>query len=65
MFSRKCKKSLYKSTYQKNAFTKNKIYKCVEEDENFFYFIDNEGHEFSVHKTPSKIHYWIDDYFHS
>lgn len=63
--SRKCKKSLYKSTYEGNAFTIDKTYDIVEEDDNFFFIIDNEGRKFSLHKTQSNIYYWIDDYFYS
>jgi hypothetical protein len=65
IMSRKCKKSLYKSTYKGNAFTKNKTYNVVDEDDNFFYIIDNEGQEFSMCKAQSNVYYWIDDYFYS
>ncbi len=65
IMSRKCKKSLYKSTYKGNAFTKDKTYNIVDEDDDFFYIIDNEGRKFSMHKTPSNTYYYIDDYFYS
>lgn len=63
MRSRKCKKSLHKSTYGGNAFTKGKTYDIIEEDEFFFYIKDNKGWEFSMHKTPFHGYYWVDEYF--
>ena len=63
IMKRKCKKSIYKSTYKKNAFTKNRIYICIEENDNFLYFIDNEGKKFSISKNSSNSFYWLEDYF--
>ena len=59
----KCKKSLYKSTYKKNAFTKNKKYDVVEIDDKFYHIVDNEGRALTVSKTEIPIYYYIGDYF--
>lgn len=61
---RKCKKSLYKRTYKGNAFTKGKTYNIVEEDNNHFYLIDNEGHKFNFSKELKSPYYYINDYFY-
>ncbi len=42
----KCKKSLYKSTYKKNAFTKGKKYIMTLKDDKKCQIVDNEGREF-------------------
>lgn len=63
LFSKKCKKSLYKSTYKKNAFTKNKTYDVFEEDESFLWFVDNENNQFCVCKTAAHGYYYVNDYF--
>lgn len=57
-----CKKSLYKSTYEGDAFTKGKTYILTIEDK-YYWLVDNEGHEFSFTKTPGKTMYFIGDYF--
>lgn len=62
--SRKCKKSLYKSTYKDNAFTKGESYNIVEEDDNFFYLTDNKGRSFNFSKLKKLPYYWVDDYFY-
>lgn len=59
----KCKKSLYKSTYKKNAISKNRIYKVVEEDTQFFWLEDNLFNSFNFAKKQGKTYYTIDDYF--
>lgn len=47
----KCIKSLYKSTYKKNAFTNGQTYQVDEvkskEDEDIIFIIDNENHDFN------------------
>lgn len=63
--SRKCKKNLYKSTYKGNSFTKGKTYNIEDEDDNFFYFIDNEGMSFNFSKVEKLPYYWVEDYFYS
>jgi hypothetical protein len=59
----KCKKSLYKSTYKHNAFTKGKYYELSYKDDKFFYIKDNTGREFSVAINNISTFYWVEDYF--
>lgn len=64
LFSKKCIKSLYRSTYKGYAFTKNKTYYCIEEDNDFFYMLDNRGDKgFNFSKTPKLGFYNMDEYF--
>lgn len=60
---KKCKKSLYKSTYKGYAFTKNKKYIIKSEDKDYIYLIDNQGNIFDMYKNPSNIYYYFNDYF--
>lgn len=59
----KCIKSLYKSTYLKNAFTKGKEYSIVDKDKDMFYLIDNNGNEFNFSINSNKTYYSFNDYF--
>jgi hypothetical protein len=59
----KCKKSLYKSTYKGNAFTKGHSYIITSEDDIFLNLQDNEGNEFNFKKIHSETFYYINDYF--
>lgn len=59
----KCSKSLYKSTYKRNAFTKNKKYNVIEIDDKFYHIVDNEGRAFTICKTETPTYYYINDYF--
>lgn len=59
----KCKKSLYKSTYKGNAFTKDLLYTIVDEDKLFVYVIDDKGNEFSMSKIKKEPFYYIDEFF--
>jgi hypothetical protein len=69
----KCKQNLYKSTYEKNAFIKNRKYNIVESpypksdrDLDIIYVRDVEGRPFTFSK-PDNIKknsmYKFDDYF--
>jgi hypothetical protein len=59
----KCIKSLFKSTYKKNAFSKNKKYEIVGEDDRFIFLKDNEGNSFNFSKNnDSNVYYKLDDY---
>lgn len=60
---KKCKRSLYKSTYRGNAFTKGKIYNVIEEDDDFLYIEDNKSQRFNFSKIKNEPYYYIDDYF--
>lgn len=59
----KCKKSLYKSTYKGNAFTKGNEYEVVREEKRFVWLIDNTGKEFSMCKENQYGYYFIKKYF--
>ena len=59
----KCIKSLYKSTYGKNAFTKNRIYTIVAEDEQQYYILDSQPREFDMFKQRVYGVYFFEDYF--
>jgi hypothetical protein len=70
----KCKKSLFKSTYGKNAFTKNKKYDLVENphidcvkpeniNDDIVYVRDSSGRAFSFSKTGHRRMYVLGDYF--
>lgn len=58
-----CKKSLFKSTYKKNAFTKKKKYSISSEDDNFYFLIDNGLNEFSFSKKGVSPFYSFHEYF--
>ncbi len=62
----KCIKSLYRSTYKRNAFTKNKYYFIVGGYDKFYLVKDNLNREFDFLKpefdTPQ---YNINHYFYS
>jgi len=58
----RCTKSLFKSTYQKNAFTKRRYYSVVEEDEKFVWLQDNEGESRNFSKQRGSHFYYILDY---
>jgi len=59
-----CKKSLFKSTYKRNAFTNNKKYKIDSEDEKFYYIIDNESNQFNFSKKNDEVDYYkFEEYF--
>jgi hypothetical protein len=63
----KCKKSLWKSTYMKNAFTRGKIYEIVSEDKTFIHLLSNLKYEFAFSKDKDIIvlgFYNINDYFY-
>lgn len=49
----KCIKSLYKSTYKKNAFTKNKYYYLIRETDEFIYMRDSEGKDITFARDDS------------
>ena len=59
----KCVKSLYKSTYEKNAFTKNKLYNILSEDNVYINIVDNEGRDFNIAKNVDGYSYVFSDYF--
>lgn len=72
----KCIKSLYKTTYKKNAFTKGKKYDIhildsKESAPEIIFVIDSEGHSFNfalVEPDPNPMHlthamYKFSDYF--
>lgn len=61
----KCIKSLYKSTYKKNAFSKNKRYKIIRSEDNMYYIVDNKGMEFNftINELPDNKFYLFNDYF--
>lgn len=62
----KCKKSLFKSTYNTNAFTKGKMYILLDENDDFYNIIDSMGHAFNFHKKDNTgTYYHFTDYFHS
>ena len=60
----KCKKSLYRSTYKGNAFTKNMRYEIVSIDKDFIFIKDNKNHIFDLKKIgDNNIFYTFGDYF--
>lgn len=59
----KCIKSLFKSTYNKNAFNEDKIYNEVEDDGRFSFINDETGHAFPFSKEMERIFYSIEEYF--
>lgn len=60
----KCKKSIYKSTYKKNAFTKDKHYTIREETKTHYWITDNLNNSFSFTKTKANTgEYLFSDYF--
>ena len=63
----KCVKSLYKSTYRKNAFTKGKKYEVVpspwSDDKTYVYIRDSEGRPFSFSMIAGEHMNVVSDYF--
>lgn len=59
----RCIKSLYKSTYESNAFDFNKPYLIESENDKFYYVVDNCGRAFSFSKLDTNEYYKFDDYF--
>ena len=60
----KCKKSLYKSTYKSYAFILGDTYELIDENEDFFFIIDNLGCLTNFHKkSNSNIYYNYNEYF--
>lgn len=58
-----CKKSLFKSTYKKNAFTESMVYFVTYEDEKFYYIIDEKNHPMNFAKEDHGVFYFFDTYF--
>lgn len=62
-----CIKSLYKSTYKKNAFTKNKKYQIEFEEicsgKRFFFIRDNCDNLISFIENKDSNYYLFNDYF--
>lgn len=58
----KCKKNLFKSTYNQNAFTEGNEYEVVKEDD-YIWVVDNTGREFNFSSTEKHPFYYIKDYF--
>lgn len=56
-----CIKSLYKSTYNGNAFDKDKTYEIIRENEHIVWVRDNEGKEFSF--GDYQYSYKLSEYF--
>lgn len=59
----KCKKSLYKSTYKRNAFNKGKEYIILYEEEDIIYLLDEMDQTFSFSKKEEHTMYNFTDYF--
>jgi hypothetical protein len=59
----KCKKSIYKSTYKRNAFTKGKNYFLVEEDELRYWVRDELGNPSSFTKKETFGEHLFSNYF--
>lgn len=64
----KCKKSLYKYTYKKNAFTKGKFYTFCDRDfhhgADIIWMIDSQNQEFSFSLEPDGFLRLFSDYFY-
>jgi len=58
----KCIKSLFKSTYRKNAFHKGRVYEVVLVDD-YTWLRDNEFNEFSFVREEKYGMYLLSDYF--
>jgi hypothetical protein len=60
-----CRKSLYKSTYRKNAFSKGRSYEVVEQEKFRIWIKDNTGRpfNFATPDAPEKTEYLFFDYF--
>lgn len=64
-----CKKSLYKSTYKKNAFIEGKIYHIKSEDADFYDIFDENKEDkkavgyMNFSKTQKVPYLFFDDYF--
>ena len=62
--TKKCIKSLRKSTYRGYAFTKGKEYEVVSVEKEFTWIKDNKGHHFNLaNKDNCSQYYLIGDYF--
>jgi hypothetical protein len=59
----KCTQNLFKSTYNKNAFIKNKQYEILLIDNNFYYIKDELSNEFTFSTTKKYPYHYIEDYF--
>lgn len=61
----KCKKDLYKSTYEQNAFNENKKYEITgkEIEKNMIWLKDEAGHIFNFCLKPEFPYFCIEDYF--
>jgi hypothetical protein len=62
----KCKKDLYKSTYESNAFVSGKEYEVVKVEDNLIWVKDEKGREFSfttIDNPYSPTMYMLEDYF--
>lgn len=59
----KCIKSLFKSTYKKNAFNEKKEYFIVEDTDKFYYILDENNHPFNFAKENHGVFCFFDDYF--
>lgn len=58
-----CKKDLYKSTYNKNAFSLGKSYEVINNDNDFYYVLDNNGKEFNFSIKDELPYYFLSEYF--
>jgi hypothetical protein len=58
----KCIKSLYKSTYKRMAFLKNKKYTIAYEDD-YVCVVDEMNREFNFSRTKNGHSYVLSDYF--
>jgi hypothetical protein len=58
-----CKKSLYKSTYNGNAFTVGKPYRVAEADSDYIWVVDDEGKKFSFSREEVVGYYYFNSYF--
>lgn len=55
----KCIQTLHKRTYKGSAFKKNHTYFLVEEDNQFYCVLDEQGHIFNFSKSSEKTIYYI------
>lgn len=58
-----CKKDLYKSTYNGNAFDAGKEYVVDSTDKDHVWLLDNAGQKFNLSKVKNEPYYFIGDYF--
>lgn len=64
----KCIKSLYKSTYNGNAFDSGRNYRVLfieraEDGRDLIFLQDNLGNEFNLSIEMGLPYYWVDEYF--